>query len=118
MKENRAIGEEARNPITCGKVNPERSKGRNQNPWLEMVEEMGEVEKKDPTDAIGGNGITRLSAQESGGIGGGEKFAGAELSGTQDVEAKVKSAQVRGNNLLEEFAMTFEERNGAVGFSK
>ena len=83
-----------------------------------MIEEAREVEKEDTTNAIGGNTVPSFKTKEGGSVGSREEFLGAELTWAQEIVAEVEGRELGGDDFLEYLAMTFEEGDGAISFSK
>ena len=83
-----------------------------------MIEETRKIKEEDAAYAVGGNTVPGFKVKESGGIGSREEFAGTELSWAQKIVTEVDGTETGGDDFLEEFTMTFEERNRAIGFGK
>ena len=85
VEENGAIRKEAENPGACSSIDTQGSKCGNHDLGLDVVEEMGEIEKENAADLIGGDAIPGLEAQEGSSIRSGEEFPGPKLAGAQKV---------------------------------
>ena len=83
-----------------------------------MIEKMGEVEKEDPTHPIGGDSIMCFEVQECSCIRSREEFPGTELTEAQKVKTKIEGTQTCSDDFLEEFTMTLQEGDWAIGFRK
>ena len=118
MKEDRTVGKKTENPGTSRGVDAKRCQRSDHDLRLDVIKEARKIEEENTADAIGGDAIPSLKTKESGGVGSREEFSGTELSWAQKIVTEVEGTETGGDDFLEEFTMTFEERNRAIGFGK